>query len=84
MEKIFNWVSIIFGVVGGFIAGALGGWDKWLIALVIFVIFDYITGVIKAIYKKQLSSEIGFKGILKKGTDFRRCCGRCSIAGAYQ
>ena len=27
---------------------------------------DYITGVISAIYNKELSSEIGFKGILKK------------------
>ena len=29
-------------------------------------VLDYITGCIKAIYNKQLSSEIGFKGLLKK------------------
>ena len=34
--------------------------------LVILTIIDYGTGCIKGIYKKQLSSEIGFKGILKK------------------
>ena len=27
---------------------------------------DYVTGCIKGIYTKQLSSEIGFKGLLKK------------------
>lgn len=34
--------------------------------IVIMVILDYATGIIKAIYNKKLSSEIGFKGILKK------------------
>ena len=37
-----------------------------LLALLIFITADYITGVAKAIYKKQLSSEIGFKGSVKK------------------
>ncbi len=66
MEKIFNWISIAFAAVGGFLAAALGGWDKWLLALLAFVVIDYITGVIKAIWTKALSSEIGVKGIFKK------------------
>lgn len=66
MEKIMNWVSIIAGTTGGIFAYLFGGFDELLIALTIFVVADYITGVIKAIFKKQLSSEIGFKGILKK------------------
>lgn len=66
MEKVFNWISIIFAAVGGFFAAALGGWDKWLLALVAFVVIDYISGVLKAIFTKTLSSEIGFKGIFKK------------------
>ena len=32
----------------------------------ILAVLDYITGCIKAIYNKLLSSEIGFKGLLKK------------------
>jgi toxin secretion/phage lysis holin len=44
----------------------LGGWDLSLQILLFFVIFDYLTGVIKAIAQKQLSSSIGFIGIAKK------------------
>lgn len=66
MEKYFNWISIIIGGIGGFFAGALGGWDMLLRTIVALVVLDYVTGLIKGAYTKQLSSEIGFKGILKK------------------
>lgn len=66
MEKLFNWISIIFGLIGGFFANLLGGFDTILKALLILIVADYITGLIKGIYLKKLSSEIGFKGILKK------------------
>ena len=32
------------------------------------MVFDYTTGIIKGLYLKELSSEVGFKGILKKIT----------------
>lgn len=66
MEKLFNWISIIGGVIGGFLAYWLGGWDTLLKTIVFLAVLDYITGWIKAIYHKELSSEIGFKGLLKK------------------
>lgn len=66
MEKLFNWVSIAFGAVGGTVASLLGGFDKWLWALAVFVVLDYLTGVIKAVCSKKLSSKIGFKGICGK------------------
>lgn len=66
MDKIFNWISIVGGTIGGILFSFLGGLDKLLIALLILMVCDYITGVLKAIYNKQLSSEIGFKGIIKK------------------
>lgn len=66
MEKIFNAFSIITGLTGGFLCNLLGGGDMLLKTIVIMVILDYATGIIKAIYNKKLSSEIGFKGILKK------------------
>ena len=34
--------------------------------LVALVILDYITGLLKAIYTKTLSSEIGFRGLIRK------------------
>ena len=66
MEKLFNWISILFGFFGGFLSYWLGGWDVLLKTIVFLAVVDYITGIIKAIYLKQLSSEIGFKGLLKK------------------
>lgn len=66
MDKIFNWISIVFGMVGGCLTYWLGGWDVLLKTIVFLAVADYITGWIKAIYNKELSSEIGFKGLLKK------------------
>ena len=37
-----------------------------MIALIVFVVADYVTGVMCAIIDKKLSSEVGFKGIFKK------------------
>lgn len=56
----------ILGVVGAYLGYFLGGFDGLLHALVIFVIIDYITGVMLAIVKKRLSSEVGARGIFKK------------------
>jgi toxin secretion/phage lysis holin len=66
MEKIFNFISVIGGLVGGFIVSLFGGWDVMLYTILLFAILDYFTGILKAIYKKELSSAIGFKGIVKK------------------
>lgn len=81
MEKLFNWISILFAAIGGFLAQILGGWDGILTALVFLVIVDYLTGWIKALVNKKLSSEVGFKGIAKKMFIFIiRCCCLC-VAG---
>lgn len=66
IEKMFNGVSIVGGIVGGFLCQWLGGWDVILKALVALVILDYVTGVLKAIYTKTLSSAVGFKGLIRK------------------
>jgi len=66
MSKMFNTFSIVGGIVGGFLCQWLGGWDVILKALVALVVLDYITGVLKGIATKTLSSSIGFKGLIKK------------------
>lgn len=68
MDKIFNVLSIATAIVGGFIASLFGAWDIILWALLVLMALDYITGIVKAVYTKTMSSEIGFKGILKKMT----------------
>ncbi|MCH5210695.1 MAG: phage holin family protein [Oscillospiraceae bacterium] len=66
MDKIFNAISIIGGIVGGLCVNIFGGWDAMLWALAICMVLDYFSGIIKAVYNKELSSEIGFKGLLRK------------------
>lgn len=66
MSKLFNAVSVWGGAIGGIIAYFLGGWDVLLKTIVFLAVFDYITGLIKGFYSKQLSSEVGYKGLLKK------------------
>ena len=68
MDKIFNWTSTVIGIVGGFFAAIFGQWDSILWALLVIMVLDYLTGVIKAVYTKNISSEVGFKGLLKKIT----------------
>ena len=63
MEKYFNNISIVFGLVGGFVCNFLGSWDLLLKSIVILMVLDYVTGLLKSIYNKKLSSEVGFKGI---------------------
>ncbi len=66
MDKIFNGMSVITAMAGGIIAILFGAWDKLLYTLMILMVLDYALGIIKAVYTKTLSSEIGFKGLLKK------------------
>lgn len=66
MEKLFNHFSIWAGIVGGITANLLGGFDDLLYSLLVLVVLDYITGICKAVYNKELSSHKGFKGLLGK------------------
>lgn len=65
--KIFtDVVHYAWAIMGGFVGWFLGGFDGFLYALMVFVIIDYLTGVMVAILEKKLSSEVGFRGIFKK------------------
>lgn len=66
MKEFWNMVQLIFAAVGGWLGYFLGGCDGLLIALVVFAVVDYITGVMCAISDKKLSSEVGFRGICRK------------------
>ncbi|SKA89768.1 holin, Cph1 family [Clostridium sp. USBA 49] len=61
-------LNSIFAAIGTGLTYIFGGWDTVLLVLVIFMGLDYLTGVIAATYQKNLNSEIGFKGLLKKCT----------------
>ena len=48
------------------IVSLFGGYDTLFKTFLIFIIIDYISGVLQAIYNKKLNSQIGAKGIVKK------------------
>lgn len=70
-----NLMCTVAGMIGGFIAQLFGGWTAAMTTLVIFMGFDYITGLIVAgVFHKsgksesgRLESLAGFKGLLRKG-----------------
>lgn len=66
MKEFWNTIQLVFTAVGGWLGYFLGGCDGLLIALVVFAVMDYITGVMCAVADKKLSSEVGFKGICQK------------------
>ena len=66
MKEFWGFVQAVFAAVGGWLGWFLGGCDGLVIALAVFVVIDYITGVMCAIADKKLSSSVGFKGICRK------------------
>lgn len=65
------------GVVGGAITAALGGWDAALSTLCIFMLADYITGVIVAgVFHKSAKTE---SGSLKSWEGFKGLCRKCVV-----
>ena len=66
MKEFWNTIQFVFTAVGGWLGWFLGGCDGLIIALVIFAVLDYATGVMCAISDHKLSSEVGFKGICRK------------------
>lgn len=66
MKEFWSMIQIAFTAVGGWFGYFLGGCDGLIIALLLFVVIDYITGVMCAVADKKLSSEVGFKGICRK------------------
>ena len=66
MKEFWNMTQVVIAGIGGWLGWFLGGCDGLLYALIAFVVIDYITGVMCAVVDKNLSSEVGFRGIFKK------------------
>ena len=69
-EKAVMWIKGAIAALGGAAAYLWGPWDALINALIALVALDYVTGVICAAANKRLSSEIGFKGLIKKAVIF--------------
>ena len=66
MKEFWNTIQLAFAAIGGWLGYFLGGCDGLLIALIVFAVVDYITGVMCAVADHSLSSAVGFKGICRK------------------
>ena len=72
MEKLGIMTTI--GIIGSFISNSFGGWDEAMTTLCIFMLTDYVTGLIVAgVFKNStktndggLESKAGFKGLMRK------------------
>ena len=72
MEKLGIMTTI--GIIGSFISNSFGGWNEAMTTLCIFMLADYVTGLIVAgVFKNStktndggLESKAGFKGLMRK------------------
>ncbi len=70
-----EWICTAIGAVGAFISTAFGGWSAALTTLCVFMVIDYVTGLIVAgVFKNSektetggMESRAGWKGICRKG-----------------
>lgn len=66
LEQVLSYGRFIVAAAGTAATVFLGGWDAILQVLVLFVVLDYVTGVLAAWHTKTLNSETGLWGIVKK------------------
>ena len=66
IDLLWAKIQVAITAIGGWIGWFLGGIDGLMIALLVFMVLDYITGVLVAIADHKLSSAVGFKGLAKK------------------
>ena len=70
-----NVICTSIGIAGSFIASLFGGWTASLTTLLIFMLIDYVSGLIVAgVFHNSpktetgtLESRAGFKGLIRKG-----------------
>lgn len=75
MNETKTAICSIIGVIGGTIASVFGGWNAALTTLVLFMVIDYISGLIVAgvfhasrkTESGTLESRAGWKGLCRKG-----------------
>ena len=67
-------ICSVFGMIGSVVASLFGGWDAALTTLIVFMIVDYVSGLIVAgVFHKSnktksgsLQSKAGWKGLCRK------------------
>lgn len=74
-------IKYTFGTIGSLILALFGGWSAALTTLVIFMIVDYILGIVASAFFKAskktesggLSSRVGWQGLIRKSLNLIFC-----------
>lgn len=66
MENVLKYFKFGVACLGTGLTWLFGAWDTALMVLVCFIVLDYVMGLTRAYINKEVSSNIGFKGIAKK------------------
>lgn len=69
-----SFVTVLIGLIGAAVAALFGGWSTGLTTLLLFMVIDYISGIlVAAVFKTSpksesgaLDSKVGWKGLAKK------------------
>ena len=59
-------IMAVFSAIGAAFSFLVGGVDKLISALLVFVVLDYVTGLLAAWKTSTLDSKKGFEGIKRK------------------
>lgn len=59
-------VIILAGLVGGVWSMVVDGLGLAVVTLVVLMGIDYVTGLMQAIYNRNMNSEVGYRGLVKK------------------
>lgn len=70
MENVLNYFKVIVATIGTGLTWVFGTWDTAIGILVLFIVLDYCTGIIRGYVNKELSSDVGLKGIARKAVIF--------------
>lgn len=66
MENMANGFKMTVAGIGTFLTWLFGSWDVAVQVLIAFMVLDYISGVLVAYINKEISSDVGLKGLTRK------------------
>ncbi len=70
MMNYKNILNSVIALGGTSLTYLIGGWDNVLKILAVLIVIDYVTGLMKAFMNKDLASDIGYRGLMKKAAIF--------------
>lgn len=58
--------TLVFSTIASVLTFLFGNFDIPLQVLIVFIVTDFLTGLVKAWYENNISSQQGYKGLMKK------------------